>query len=107
MHKPDLFIDKVAIVTGGGTGIGRQIATSLVRLGATVVIVGRRADVLAQSAEAIDPSGKRCIPIPTDIKVPEEVEDTVAKVVERFGQIDFLVNNAVGEFPSPWLDFSS
>lgn len=107
MDKPDLFTGKVAIVTGGGTGIGRQIAITMVGLGATVVIAGRRNEVLAQAAAEIDPSGKRCIPISTDIRVPEEVDKLADTVKERFGHIDFLVNNAGGQFPLPTLDITS
>lgn len=85
---------KVAIVTGGGKGIGRAISTELARAGAKVVIAQRDAEAAGQVVQEIEASGGVAVSIPTDVSVPAQVESLVAETLERFGQIDILVNNA-------------
>ena len=87
--------DKVAIVTGGGEGIGRATAQRLFDEGARVVIVGRREDFLRQAAARIDAAGSgRVLAVPGDVAAPETTARIVARTLERFGRIDILVNNA-------------
>jgi NAD(P)-dependent dehydrogenase (short-subunit alcohol dehydrogenase family) len=87
--------DKVAVVTGGSEGIGRAAATSLGREGARVVICARRAEVLAQAAEAIaQQTGARVVPVAADMSRGEDAERVIQTAVERFGRLDVLVNNA-------------
>jgi citronellol/citronellal dehydrogenase len=101
---PGLFAGQVALVTGGGTGIGLATSRELAGLGARVAICGRRQEkvdagraVLADAGVAADRIfGGTC-----DIREPDQVAAFVAQVLERFGRIDVLVNNAGGQFPSP------
>ena len=85
--------NQVAIVTGGGTGIGRAIALEFAEFGADVVIAGRRLDVLEQAAEEIRALGRRSLAVQADISQKTDVDHLVQKVMEEFGRIDILVNN--------------
>jgi citronellol/citronellal dehydrogenase len=102
VFAPGTFRDQVAIVTGGGSGIGLATALELARLGARVAICGRNAERLeagrAQLA-AVEPA--RVLAHPCDIREPAQVEDFVRAVLAAWGRIDVLVNNAGGQFPSP------
>ena len=92
---PDANEAKVALVTGGGTGIGRAVARELVRTGARVAICGRRSEPLAAVEAAL---GDACLAIQADVREPGDVEALVDRTLERFGRIDVLVNNAGGQF---------
>ena len=96
------FTGKVAIVTGGGTGIGFATALQLARLGAAVVIASRTADELERAAQKIrDESGGRCLAVPTDVKDEDAVIALVERTVAEFGRIDVLINNAGGTRMGP------
>ena len=100
---PDANAGKVALVTGGGTGIGRATAMELARTGAKIVVCGRRAEPLeAVQAEL----GEDCLAVPTDVREPEQVAALVDQALERFGRIDVLVNNAGGQFLAPAEEIS-
>jgi citronellol/citronellal dehydrogenase len=100
---PDANAGKVALVTGGGTGIGRATARELARTGAKVAICGRRLEPLeAVRAEL----GDDCLAVPTDVREPEQVAALVEQTLERFGRIDVLVNNAGGQFLAPAREIS-
>jgi citronellol/citronellal dehydrogenase len=94
---------KVALVTGGGTGIGRAVARELVRTGAQVVICGRRDEPLAAVQQQL---GDACLAVQTDVREPDQVERLVDQALERFGRIDVLVNNAGGQFLAPAEEIS-
>lgn len=99
------FTGKVAVVTGGATGIGYATALELARLGASVVIASRTASELQAAARAIaEETGQRCLAVPTDVKVEDEVVALVARTVAEFGRIDVLVNNAGGTRMGPLED---
>ena len=93
---------QVAVVTGGGTGIGKGIALEFARAGADVVLAGRRADILEAAAEEIRAVGRRAVAAPTDVTRREEVERLIEAATGAFGHIDILVNNAAhgGSGPS-------
>ena len=86
--------DKVAIVTGAGTGLGRSIATLFAREGASVVVNGRRPGPIAAVAEAIERAGGRAVPVPGDVTVAADVRRLVEAAVQTFDRLDVLVNNA-------------
>jgi citronellol/citronellal dehydrogenase len=98
VFAPGLLSGRVALVTGGGTGLGKATALELVRCGATVAIVGRRADVLEEAVAEIGASANW---IAGDIREHEEAERLVASVLERHGRLDVLVNNAGGQYFTP------
>ena len=95
---------KVALVTGGGTGIGRAVARELVRTGAQVAICGRRPEPL-QAVQ--DELADACLAVETDVREPDQVERLLERTLERFGRIDVLVNNAGGQFLAPAEEIST
>jgi citronellol/citronellal dehydrogenase len=96
------FGGRVALVTGGGTGIGYATALQLARLGASVVIAARTANELTAAAERIAAqSSSRCLPVPTDVKNEDAVVRLVTRTIEEFGRIDVLINNAGGTRMGP------
>ncbi len=101
-----LFRGRTALVTGGGRGIGRAIALGFARLGANVVIASRNAAHLDPTAREIKALGVGCLAVPTNIRETEQVDALLTKSLERFGAIDFLINNAGGQFPARPEDIS-
>lgn len=97
---------KVAIVTGGATGLGKTMANEFARLGANIVIASRKQENLDEAAEEISKHGTNVQTIKTDVRQPEQVERMIEKTVEKFGMIDILVNNAAGNFRVPSLEMS-
>ena len=93
---------KIAIVTGGGRGIGAAIARRLADIGATTVICGRSQEPLRRTADAIRAAGGECEPMPCDVAELKSVENLAQRVQQTFGRCDILVNNAgIGSFSSP------
>jgi NAD(P)-dependent dehydrogenase (short-subunit alcohol dehydrogenase family) len=89
------FAGKVAIVTGGGTGVGFGVARAFARIGAHVAIAGRRQAMLTHAAALIEEQGEApVLTIPADVARPDDCERIVATAGERFGAVDILVNNA-------------
>ncbi|HEX8546298.1 MAG TPA: SDR family oxidoreductase [Cytophagaceae bacterium] len=112
-HKAHMFTekileDKVVVVTGGGTGLGKSMAEYFLVLGATVVIASRKLEVLeAAAAELKERTNGNIIPLVCDIRNYLEVETLINNVVEKCGRIDVLINNAAGNFISPTERLSS
>ena len=102
MFKDDLLEDKVVLVTGGGTGLGRSMCERFLALGARVAISSRRQDVLDKAAqEMMDASGGEVFTTTVDVRDPEQVTAMIDAVEDHFGHIDVLLNNAAGNFISP------
>lgn len=98
VFRSDLFDGQVVLITGGGTGIGRCTAHELASLGATVVIAGRRREVLEGTAAEIADVGGTCDVAELDVRDEEAVDRVVAEIAAKHGRIDGLVNNAGGQF---------
>lgn len=104
VFRDGLLDGRVAIVTGGGTNLGREAARELVACGARVVIAGRREEVLRDAAAALGPA---CSWVGGDIREAEDAARIVAACVERHGRLDVLVNNAGGQYFVPAESISS
>jgi citronellol/citronellal dehydrogenase len=102
----DANAGKVALVTGGGTGIGRGTARALARSGARVAVCGRRPGPLEAVRAGLEDEGAECMAVGCDIREPDQVERLVAAVLDRFGSIDVLAANAGGQFAAPAEEIS-
>lgn len=100
IFRNDAFAGKVVIVTGGGSGIGRCTAHELSALGAQVVITGRKLEKLEKVSQEISEDGGKVHFIVCDNRDEAQVKAMIAEVIEKFGKLDGLVNNAGGQFPS-------
>lgn len=85
--------DQVAIVTGGGTGIGRVIAREMAKVGAHIVVASRNPEHVNPAAEEIQQLGRQGLAVIVDVRVPEQVDAMVEAAMDKFGRIDILVNN--------------
>lgn len=101
IYRPGLLDGQVALVTGGGTGIGLGIAEELAALGAHVVLASRKLENLEGGAARIRARGGQASTIAVDVRDPERVRAMVEQVVDERGRIDLLVNNAAGNFYAP------
>src|SRR5215207_8677916 len=98
MFIPTLLSGQVAIVTGGGTGIGLAIAKRLGELGARIVIGSRNAENLERGSAELRLAGIDSLAVQVDVRNPEQVDEMVQRTIRHFGHIDILVNNAAGNF---------
>lgn len=107
VYRDDLFAGQVALVSGGGSGIGRAVALLFARLGAAVAICGRTPEKLERVAAFARDKGARMLAVPTDVRQPEQVAALYEAVDAEYGRLDMLVNNAGGQFPQDAIDFSA
>lgn len=106
MFQANLLKGKKILVTGGGTGLGKEMALAYAKLGAETVICGRRESVLQETAKEIEgETGQKCTPIACDIRVAQAIQDMVDEVWAS-GPLTGLVNNAAGNFISRTKDLS-
>lgn len=95
------FAGQVAVITGGGSGLGKEIAMNFAARGAAVVITSRDLEKLNKVVAEIEAAGGTALAISTDVREPAQVDAMVRQTIERFGRIDVLVNNAAGNFFVP------
>jgi NAD(P)-dependent dehydrogenase (short-subunit alcohol dehydrogenase family) len=98
MFAPELLKGQVAVITGGGTGIGLAIARRLGTLGADIVIASRQSENLEHGWHSLRESGIDALAVQLDVRKPEQVDEMVLRTVKHFGGLDILVNNAAGNF---------
>lgn len=103
MHVSELFSlkGKVAIVTGGGRGLGEQIAVGFAEAGANVVLCSRRVEACEEVSQKLKEIGVESLALKCDITNPEDVKNVVDQTVEKFGRIDILVNNSGASWGAP------
>jgi NAD(P)-dependent dehydrogenase (short-subunit alcohol dehydrogenase family) len=98
MFEQSLLKDQVALVTGGGTGIGLAIAKRLGSLGARIAIASRNAQNLEEGCAALRGAGIDALAVQLDVRKPEQVDEMVERTIKHFGGFDILINNAAGNF---------
>jgi NAD(P)-dependent dehydrogenase (short-subunit alcohol dehydrogenase family) len=103
----NLLQGRVALITGGGSGLGLAMSRRFVELGARVAIMSRSQDRLDAAAASIDPSGERVMAVAADVRQPEAVAAAVRAIIERWNAIDIAVNNAAGNFLAATEDLSA
>lgn len=102
MLREDALEGKVAVITGGGTGLGKAMTRYLMSLGAKTIITGRRLEVLQKTAEELsNETNQECLAVQCDVRNTEQVENLKNEAVAKFGKVDILINNAAGNFISP------
>ena len=106
MFKEDLLKEKTIIVTGGGTGLGKSMATRFGELGAKLVIASRREQVIQDASDELSKTGADVLGVPCDVRDPASVQGMVDAAKNKFGKIDVLLNNAAGNFISPTENLS-
>jgi len=100
--REDSLKGKTIIITGGGTGLGRAMGTYFLKLGANLVITSRQLNVLQETAKELEnETGGNVLPVVCDVRNYEEVENLLKASLDRFGEVNGLVNNAAGNFISP------
>jgi len=102
----DLLAGQVALITGGGTGLGFGIATEMVRCGAKVAIASRKPEHLQPAIEKLQQMGGEVVAVETNVRDPETIKDTVQQTVDRLGGLNIMVNNAAGNFYAPSADLT-
>lgn len=107
VFRPDLFAGKSVLISGGGTGMGKAMAYLYARLGADVMICGRRGEVLQATADSIHKhTGGKVACTAMSIRQEEDVDSLIDSCFQKFGRLDTLINNAGGQFPQNAIDIS-
>lgn len=108
MLRDDALKDKVIVVTGGGSGLGKSMTTYFMELGAKVAITSRDLDKLKGTAAELEAAtGSTCLPVACDVRHYDQVEQMLETVLSAFGKVDVLLNNAAGNFIAPTERLSS
>ena len=101
MMKDGTLQDKVILITGGGTGLGKSMGAYFMELGANLIITSRKQEVLDKTAEEFSKYTGEVFPITGDVRDHKDVQNVIDKSLEKFGKVDGLLNNAAGNFISP------
>jgi NAD(P)-dependent dehydrogenase (short-subunit alcohol dehydrogenase family) len=101
VFKDNLLQDKVAIITGGGTGIGLRTAREMAQLGCTVVLASRKKENLDAAVKQIEAEGGKALAVECNIREEDSIKACISTVLDTYGKVDYLVNNGGGQFPSP------
>jgi len=96
--RPDILAGRVALITGGGTGIGYACSEAFGRHGAKVAIMGRRKEVLDEAVDSLAKAGIQALAVQGDVREYEKCVIACAKVAQHYGRLDYLINNAAGNF---------
>jgi peroxisomal 2,4-dienoyl-CoA reductase len=96
-YKSNILAKQVALVTGGASGIGLEICRQLGKHGCSVVMMGRRAEILKSAEKMLADEGIRALGVPGDVRIPEDGVQAVKSAVEKYGQLDILINGAAGK----------
>ena len=102
MLRDGALEDKVIVVTGGGSGLGKSMTKYFLELGAKVAITSRNLEKLQNTAKELEAeTGGKCLPVQCDVRSYEQVEAMLKQVLDTYGKVDVLLNNAAGNFISP------
>ena len=101
MLKEDTLKNKVILITGGGTGLGKSMGKYFIELGANLIITSRKQDILDKTAEEFEAYSGKIFPVSADVRDSKDVKRVIQASLEKFGKVDVLVNNAAGNFISP------
>ena len=101
MFEKDILKNKVVLITGGGTGLGKSMAMRFAELGASLVIASRRKEVISEATSQIKEIGAEVLGLQCDVRDTDQVNSMVCDTLNRFDKIDILINNAAGNFISP------
>ena len=101
MFEKDILKNKVVLITGGGTGLGKSMAMRFAELGANLVIASRRKEVISEAASQMKEIGAEVLGLQCDVRDTDQVNSMVSNTLNRFDKIDILINNAAGNFISP------
>ena len=107
MFDKNLLKEKNIVVTGGGTGLGKSMASKFLDLGANLVLTSRKENVINETAKELREGRKKVIPIVCDVRESDQVESMINQTVSELGSVDILLNNAAGNFISPTENLSS
>lgn len=99
--RDDILAGRVALVTGGATGLGKEIARTLGQHGARLCIASRKQENLEAACQELQSEGLDCMWVTCDIREPEQVERVISEIVKRHERLDIVINNAAGNFPAP------
>lgn len=101
MFEKDILKNKVVLITGGGTGLGKSMAMRFAELGASLVIASRRKEVISKTTSQIREVGAEALGLQCDVRNMDQVNTMVSDTLNQFEKIDILINNAAGNFISP------